>query len=83
MRPNMTESIKNVCNLERRISVPYISSLKDNNFRSYCNNLFPLGYFTGCILLQKQSTLFATVIFPLPIIFSLFSRLLLRNTFAA
>ena len=37
----------------------------------------------GLHLLQKQSTLFATVIFPLPIIFSLFSRLLLRNTFAA
>ena len=53
MRPNMTESIKNVCNLERRISVPYISSLKDNNFRSYCNNLFPLGYFTGCISITE------------------------------
>lgn len=51
--PDITESIKNVCNLERRISVPYISSLQNKNFRSYCNNLYPLGYFTGCISLSE------------------------------
>ena len=84
MRPNMTESIKNVCNLERRISVPYISSLKDNNFRSYCNNLFPLGYFTGCISITETEHPFRdSDFFPCRLFFSLFSRLLLRNTFAA
>lgn len=51
--PDMTESVKNVCNLERRISVPYISSLQNSHFRSYCNNLYPLGYFTGCISLSE------------------------------
>lgn len=53
LHPDMTQSIKNVCNLERRISVPYISALQNNHARSYCNNLYPLGYFTGCISISE------------------------------
>ncbi|MDD3220361.1 MAG: helix-turn-helix domain-containing protein [Lachnospiraceae bacterium] len=47
--PEMTASVRQVCNLERQIKVPYMSSLKNGDMESYCLNLYPLGYFTGCI----------------------------------
>lgn len=44
-----SEMIKNICRLERVITVPYMSSLVSKGIKSYCNNLYPFGYFAGCI----------------------------------
>lgn len=52
--PEKTEDVKKVCNLERQISIPYISSIQNTKFRSYCNNLYPLGYFTGCVSISES-----------------------------
>lgn len=53
MNPDSTEMVKNACNLERRISIPYISSVQNSEYRSYCKNLYPLGYFSGCISITE------------------------------
>ena len=50
-----TDRIKNVCHLERNITVPYISSMENSSIRSYCYNLYPLGHFTGCISVTELS----------------------------
>ncbi len=51
--PEMTDSVRKVCNLERQIKIPYLSSIKHEGRASYCQNLYPLGYFTGCISLNE------------------------------
>ena len=48
-----TEMVKNVCRLERVITVPYISSCAPDGVRFYCNNLYPFGYFAGCISMTE------------------------------
>lgn len=48
-----TERIKNVCHLERNITVPYISSMENSSIRSYCYNLYPQGHFTGCVSITE------------------------------
>ncbi len=55
MGPEMTDSVMEVCNLERHIRIPYISSIVHNNQRSYCMNLYPQGYFTGCVSLTESN----------------------------
>ena len=40
--------VKEVCKKEQKIKIPYISSIHMEN-RAYCLNLYPLGYFAGCI----------------------------------
>lgn len=42
-----TEQIKQVCNLERTIRVPYITAVKLAG-KSYCNNIFLADHFVGC-----------------------------------
>lgn len=53
-----SENIKNVCQIERTITVPYISSLETSEtkqIRYYCKNLYPLGHFTGCIAVGESN----------------------------
>lgn len=45
--------IKNACKLENAIPTPFISSCTVDGKRSYCNNLYPLGYFSGCISISE------------------------------
>lgn len=60
-----TNSIREVCNLERQLTVPYISSIQNMQFRSYCNNLYPLGYFTGCVSISESEHPFQNSDFPI------------------
>ena len=53
-----SERIKDVCRLERVISVPYMSSYVMNGVKSYCNNLYPFGHFAGCISMTETHRLF-------------------------
>ena len=48
-----TERIKNVCHLERNITVPYISSIENSSIHSYCYYLYPQGHFTGCVSITE------------------------------
>lgn len=63
--PDMTDSVRKVCNLERHIKVPYLSSIKHGDHASYCQNLYPLGYFTGCISLNEFYRTFIESDFPI------------------
>ncbi|MTI47419.1 helix-turn-helix domain-containing protein [Sporosalibacterium faouarense] len=49
-----SEMIKNACQLERSLTVPFISSLSIDGTRSYCNNLYTFGHFSGCISLSER-----------------------------
>ena len=49
------EMIKDACRLERIIKEPYISSVIIEGKRSYCNNLYPFGYFSGCISITETN----------------------------
>lgn len=60
------ERVKEVCHLERVITVPYLSSVeKVNTELSYCNNLYPMGYFTGCVALTESHRPFRESDYPL------------------
>lgn len=49
------ELIQGICQVERMVKEPYLSSLisKDGK-RHYCYNLYPLGYFSGCIWMSED-----------------------------
>lgn len=59
------ERVKEVCNLERVITVPYLSAIEDNQYQYYCFNLYPLGNFTGCISIGEETGPFREGDFPL------------------
>lgn len=60
------ERVKEVCHLERIITVPYLSSMKgEEPILSYCNNLYPMGHFTGCVALTETRRSFRESDFPL------------------
>ncbi|MBQ3194291.1 MAG: helix-turn-helix domain-containing protein [Oscillospiraceae bacterium] len=48
------EQVKNVCRLERIITVPYLTSIEVDGRRFYCCNLYPMGYFAGCISIAES-----------------------------
>jgi len=48
-----SETIKDACRLERVIKEPYISSVTIDGKKSYCNNLYPFGYFAGCVSVSE------------------------------
>lgn len=60
-----SERIKEVCNLERVITVPYLSSIEDRVYRYYCYNLYRMGNFTGCISIGEETGAFQEGDFPL------------------
>ncbi len=49
------ENMKEACQLERMITLPYLSSVKQNSSRVYCCNLISMGFFAGCIWLQESN----------------------------
>ena len=51
--PDMTASVKEVCNQERHIRLPFMSAIRQDGQRSYCQNLYPMDYFTGCIAITE------------------------------
>ncbi|MBR2310633.1 MAG: helix-turn-helix domain-containing protein [Oscillospiraceae bacterium] len=60
-----TERIKQVCGLERSLTVPYISAIDLPGQQSYCNNLYPMGYFVGCVSMSNLVRPFRESDFPL------------------
>ena len=62
---NLMESIKQVCGLERALTVPYLSSIELPAQQSYCNNLYPMGHFMGCISVSSRFRPFRESDFPL------------------
>lgn len=60
----INEQIKEVCRLERRLREPYFSALSVMG-QSYCNNLYPLGYFAGCISITENERPFSSGELPL------------------
>jgi len=63
--PLHTEQIKRVCSLERSLTVPYLSSIDLPGQQSYCNNLYPMGYFVGCVSVTTLNRPFRESDFPL------------------
>lgn len=53
MTPIHAERIKQVCGLERSLTVPYISTIDLPGPQYYCCNLYPMGYFVGCASLSS------------------------------
>ena len=74
------EKIKNFCRLERVITVPYITALVSENGSSYCNNLYPMGQFAGCISVSEAGSPFREDEYPLmDLFFSFFQKAFLKH----
>ena len=43
------ERVKQVCGLERSLTVPFLSSIDLPDYQSYCFNLYSMDYFVGCV----------------------------------
>lgn len=72
------EKIKEVCNLERIITVPYLTGLALNG-NSYCKNLYLDGQFTGCISISEEDIPFAEGDYPvMDYFFSFFQKAFLK-----
>lgn len=54
MSVKLSEQIKEITRLERDIQVPYFSSYSYENGRVYCNNLYPMGSFSGCVFIHED-----------------------------
>ena len=59
------EKIKQVCHAERKITVPYLSSVLNDSIVFYCNNLYTFGHFTGCVSIGSDNRPFRDSDFPL------------------
>lgn len=69
-----SEKVKEVCNLERMITQPYLTAISLNK-NCYCNNQFLEGQFTGCISVNEGDTLFSEGDYPLmDYFFSIFRK---------
>lgn len=56
--PHISESfykmIQGICQVERMVKEPYLSSLTtEGGIRHYCYNLYPMGYFAGCVWISE------------------------------
>lgn len=65
LSPHHAERIKQVCGLERSLTVPYMSSIDLPGPKYYCYNLYPMGYFVGCASLGSVLRPFRESDFPL------------------
>ncbi|MDO4338344.1 MAG: helix-turn-helix domain-containing protein [Eubacteriales bacterium] len=54
MSMEYSEMIKEVCNRERMITVPYLSAIERNSVQYYCFNLYTGGSFSGCISIGED-----------------------------
>lgn len=59
------EQVKEVCRLERIITVPYMTSIEVDGQRFYCCNLYPVGHFAGCVSIADAYKPFRDSDFPL------------------
>lgn len=51
---NFYNMIQGICQVERMVKEPYLSSLTTGNgVRHYCYNLYPMGYFAGCVWISE------------------------------
>ncbi len=62
---NHLELVKQVCTLERALTTPYLSSIDLPDRQYYCNNLYPMGHFVGCISIGTIFRPFRESDFPL------------------
>lgn len=46
-----SKQIKDACQLERSITTPYLSTMSVDNHQSYCQNIYTLGGYKGCIFI--------------------------------
>lgn len=60
-----SEKIKQVCQAERKITVPYLSSVLSDSTVFYCNNLYTYDHFTGCVSIGSDNRPFRDSDFPL------------------
>lgn len=65
MNSSHVERIRLVCDLERTITVPFLSSVDLPNQKSYCKNLYSMGYFVGCVSITTFYRPFLESDFPL------------------
>lgn len=80
MSVEYNEKIKNICRLERVITVPYTTALVSEAGSSYCNNLYPMGQFAGCISVSESGRPFREDEYPLmDLFFSFFQKAFLKH----
>lgn len=80
MPPEYNEQIKNICRLERVITVPYTTALVSETGCSYCNNLYPMGQFAGCVSINEGNGPFREDEYPLmDLFFSFFQKAFLKH----
>lgn len=80
MSVEYNEKIKNVCRLERVITVPYTTALISESGSSYCNNLYPMGQFAGCVSISEGGIPFREDEYPLmDMFFSFFQKAFLKH----
>lgn len=58
MSIDYSEMIKEVCNLERIITVPYMSAVESDSCQYYCCNTYMAGRFAGCTSIDEGTTPF-------------------------
>lgn len=56
--PHISESsyrmLQGICQVERLVKEPYLSSLTtEDGIHHYCYNLYPMGYFAGCVWVSE------------------------------
>ncbi len=56
--PHISESscrmLQGICQVERLVKEPYLSSLTtEGGIHHYCYNLYPMGYFAGCVWISE------------------------------
>lgn len=80
MSVEYNEQIKNICRLERVITVPYTTALVSETGCSYCYNLYPMGQFAGCISIGESNRPFREDEYPLmDVFFSFFQKAFLKH----
>lgn len=61
---NGLDNVKEFCRLEKQNRRPYLTAAKvvhpPENHKTYCNNLYPMEHFAGCIYLKEIYHLFHT-----------------------
>ncbi len=48
-----SEKVKEVCQVERMVTVPYLTAFDSGGEKYYCNNLYPTENFSGCISVSE------------------------------
>ncbi|MBN1314110.1 MAG: helix-turn-helix domain-containing protein [Anaerolineales bacterium] len=51
-------NLKEIGRMERALTVPFLTAIKDGERRSYCYNLYLFDHFLGCIWLRNENRLY-------------------------